>query len=184
MKLKGKITGIDLDYLTHKPKLTIQLTNQEDILSEEFNKLQQEEVIDIELVKPRKKRSLNANAYCWTLIGKIAEVVGNTKEEVYREYIKHKGIYRVITIDKEAAPTFKKIWEEKGLGWICEISETKIAGLVDVVAYYGTSSYNTKQMANFIDYIVQEAKEQGIETLTPSELQLLKDEWNVSNNKL
>ena len=182
MKLQGKIVNIDLDYLTHKPKLTIQLNNQESILNEEFNMLQGKDVIDIELKEHKEKRSLNANAYVWVLIGKIAEVVGNTKEEVYREYIKNKGIYRIVTIDKKAAPTFIKIWNEKGLGWICETSENNIEGLIDIVAYYGTSSYNTKQMANFIDYVVEEAKIQGIETLTPSELQLLKNEWNVSNN--
>lgn len=131
-----------------------------------------------EIKEYKEKRSLNANAYAWTLIGKIAEVVGNTKEEVYREYIINKGIYRVITIDTKAAPTFIKIWTEKGLGWLCEKSETKIPGLVDITAYYGTSSYNTKQMANFIDYIVQEAKNLNIETLTPEQIAILKAEWN------
>lgn len=183
MKLQGKIVSIDLDFSTHKPKIVLQLTNQESILNEEFNQLQDEEVIDIELKKRREKRSLNANAYAWTLIGKISEVIGNTKEEVYREYIKNKGIYRIITIDKKAAPTFIKIWTEKGLGWLCETSETKIEGLIDIVAYYGTSSYNTKQMASFIDYVVQEAKELKIETLTPYELEQLKSSWDVSNSK-
>lgn len=130
-----------------------------------------------EIKEHKEKRSLNANSYAWVLIGKIAEVVGNTKEEVYREYIINKGIYRIVTIDEKAAPTFIKIWSEKGLGWICEKSETKIAGLVDIVAYYGTSSYNTKQMANFVDYIVQEAKNLDIETLTPDEIERLKTSW-------
>lgn len=130
-----------------------------------------------EIKEHKTKRSLNANAYAWTLIGKIANVIGNTKEEVYKEYIKNKGIYRIITIDEKAAPTFIKVWEDRGLGWLCERSETKIAGLVDVIAYYGTSSYNTKQMANFIDYIVQEAKELGVETLTPDEIERLKTSW-------
>lgn len=139
--------------------------------------LEQNDDETFKIEQHKEKRSLNANAYAWVLIGKIADVIGNTKEEVYREYIKHKGIYRIVTIAKEAAPTFMKVWSEKGLGWLCEISETRIAGLVDVVAYYGTSSYNTKQMANFIDYIVQEAKEQGIETLPPEEIERLKSLW-------
>lgn len=130
-----------------------------------------------EIKEHKEKRSLNANAYAWVLIGKIAEVVGNTKEEVYREYIKNKGIYRIITIDEKAAPTFMKVWQGQGLGWLCETSTTKIAGLVDIVAYYGTSSYNTKQMASFIDYIVQEAKELEIEVLPPEEIERLKSLW-------
>ena len=70
-----------------------------------------------------------------------------------------------------------KIWTEKGLGWICETSESKNDDFIDVIAYYGTSSYNTKQMANFIDYVVEEAKNLDIDTLTPMEIELLKEQW-------
>ena len=177
MELKGKIVDIHLDYITHKPKIIIQLENQEDLLSEEFNKLQKEEKLKIEIKKHSEKRSLNANSYCWVLIGKIAEIVGNTKEEVYREYIRDKGIYKVITIDSKAVSTFVRVWEDRGLGWVCETSSTKIAGLTDVLAYYGTSSYNKKQMANFIDYVVQEAKALGIQTATPEEITRMKSLW-------
>ena len=106
----------------------------------------------------KTKRSLRANAYVWELIGKIANVIGSTKEDVYREYIKDKGIYRIITLNDEAVPTFIKVWSNNGLGWICDTSKTNEEGLIDVVAYYGTSSYNTKQMSYFIDYVVEEAK--------------------------
>ena len=132
----------------------------------------------------REKRSLRANGYAWELIGKIANEIGSTKNEVYREYIKHKGIYRIITLSKNAVPTFIKVWEERGLGWLCETSETESDDYIDVIAYYGTSSYNTKQMSYFVDYIVQEAKELGIETLPPDEINRMKSLWNnVSNSK-
>ena len=49
MILKGKIVSLDLDYLNHKPKLTLELSNQYDILTEEFSKLKELEEIDIEL---------------------------------------------------------------------------------------------------------------------------------------
>ena len=130
-----------------------------------------------EVKEHKQKRSLNANAYCWVLIGKIADAIGSTKEEVYRNYIINKGIYRIITIDKKAADTFMKVWQDKGLGWICETSESKNDDFIDIIAYYGSSSYNTKQMANFIDYVVEEAKNLDIETLTPAELAVLKEQW-------
>lgn len=125
----------------------------------------------------REKRSMRANAYCWELLGKIADELGLTKEEVYRDYIKNKGIYRVITMSSNAVDTFIKIWTERGLGWICEVSETNIVGLSDVTAYYGTSCYDKKQMANFIDYVVQEAKQLGIPTETPDEIARMKEMW-------
>ena len=130
-----------------------------------------------EIKEHKQKRSLNANAYCWVLISKIADVIGATKEEVYKDYITHKGIFRIVTIDEKAAETFIKIWQEKGLGWVCERSENHTEGFTDIVAYYGTSSYNTKQMANFIDFVVQEAQAINIETLPPDEIEKLKALW-------
>lgn len=136
-----------------------------------------------EIKEHKEKRSLNANSYAWTLLGRIAEELGMTKIEVYKQYILNKGIYRVITMNKEAVDTFIRVWSQQGLGWLCETSDNNINGLVDVVAYYGTSSYNSKQMAHFIDYVVEEAKQLGIQTLTPNQIADLKSSWNASNTK-
>ena len=136
-----------------------------------------------EIKEHKEKRSLNANSYCWTLIGKIAEKLGFTKEQVYKQYIFNIGIYRVITMNKQAVDTFIKVWQTQGLGFICETYDNQIEGLVDVIAYYGTSSYNSKQMARFIDHIVEEAKEYGIQTLTPNQIADLKSSWSASNTK-
>lgn len=129
-----------------------------------------------ELKKPKRKRSLNANNYCWVLIQKIADKVNSTKEEVYKKYIHEKGIFRTITINNEAVNTITHSWNNNGLGWVCDVIH-KGATSTDMVLYYGTSSYNTKQMSNFVDYIVEEAKELGIETLTPDEIEKMKIEW-------
>ena len=59
MLFKGKIEKIDLDYISHKPKITIQLHSQYDLLCEEFNKIQALQEIDIELKEHKEKRSLN-----------------------------------------------------------------------------------------------------------------------------
>lgn len=129
-----------------------------------------------EIKEHKQKRSLNANSYCWVLLQKLADKLNTTKEELYRKYIKEKGIFRTITIDNQAVSTFIHLWEEKGLGWICEVlkeGETT----TDLIAYYGTSSYNTSQMAHYVDYVVEECKLQQIETITPQELETLKKNW-------
>lgn len=43
--------------------------------------------------------------------------------------------------------------------------------------YYGSSVYDKAQMARLIDIVVDECKEQGIETMTPEELARLTEEW-------
>lgn len=107
---------------------------------------------------------------------KIADVVKSTKEEIYQKIIKEKGIFRTITINNEAVNTICHSWSNQGLGWIYEVIN-KGTTTTDLILYYGSSSYNTKQMANLIDYIVEEAKELNIETLTPRELEILKENW-------
>lgn len=43
----------------------------------------------------------------------------------------------------------------------------------------GSSEYDTVEMSHFIDRIVEEAKELGIETATPDELERMKQEWGT-----
>ena len=74
-----------------------------------------------EIKEHKVKRSLNANSYCWVLLQKLADKLNTTKEELYRKYIKEKGIFRTITIDNQAVSTFIHLWQEKGIGWICEV---------------------------------------------------------------
>lgn len=175
MKLNGKISNVFTDLFKHKAVISLEV-DLEDTETQEFQDLQMAEDLEITIKKRTNKRSLNANAYCWTLIGKIAERLSTTKTAVYLEYIKDCGVYRVVTLSDNAVGTFKHVWEDQGLGWLCETSKSRIKGFTDVVAYYGTSSYNVSQMARFIDYVVEEAKNLGIETLTAREIEALKNE--------
>jgi hypothetical protein len=44
----------------------------------------------------------------------------------------------------------------------------------------GSHTYDTKQMSVLIDGTVGEAKDLGIETLPPHELERMKSQWNLS----
>jgi len=126
----------------------------------------------------RKKRSLNANKYAWELINRLAVKLNLTSVEVYRQYIKEVGVYRLIELNKDAFDTFKIAWRNNGTGWLCEkVDNCPHEGFVLIKAYYGSSCYNTKQMSRLIDAIVQDCKQLEIETLTPEKLSLLKESW-------
>ena len=174
MEIQGKIIGFEPDFIYHKPKLILELTRQDNL--GDLPSLKDDKLLDIKIVKHREKRSSQANAYCWELITKIAEIIGSTKEDVYREYIRQKGIYRTISINNDAVNTFIHLWQERGLGWLCDVLEKDEKESI-IYAYYGSSSYNTKQMSDFIDYVVQEAKELGISTETPDEIVRMKALW-------
>lgn len=127
----------------------------------------------------RKKRSLDANAYCWTLINKLADAMRLPPVEVYRQAIQNVGgNYEVIPIKEEAAEHFKQVWQKQGLGWPCvDMGKSKLDGYRNLRAYYGSSTYDTRQMSKLIDNLVQDCKALDIETMTPDKLALLVEEW-------
>lgn len=128
---------------------------------------------DYELKRVKQKRSLSANGYAWVLMDKIAAALRITKEEVYRKAINDVGVFTVIKVtDADAALRFRAIWQANGLGWL-----TKTVDGTTVYAYYGSSTYDTAEMARLIDYIVDEAKRLHIETLPPEKLEIIKTEW-------
>ena len=130
---------------------------------------------DLEVREHRQKRSLDANAYCWVLINKIADAIRITPKEIYRQAIQNiGGNYESIPIKEEAAERVRQIWESQGLGWPCvDMGKSKIQGYRNLRAYYGSSTYDTRQMSMLIDNLVQDCKALDIETLPPEKLALL-----------
>lgn len=121
---------------------------------------------------------MNANAYAWVLLDKLAAVLHIGKTELYRSYIKEiGGNSDVVCVIDKALDDLRKGWEHNGLGWLTETMPSKLAGCTNVIVYYGSSTYDTAQMSRLIDMIVQDCKENGIETLTPAELASMCEAW-------
>ena len=171
MKLKGQA---DISPRHSCTELIIPI----DSLSEAQNWLKSVDVKDgdeitVEVKKKRKKRSLNANAYFWTLTNKLAIALNLPTDEVYRHLVDESGVFTVFEIDDKLKDAFTQGWTEgRSDGWF-----VKDVGHNLVHAYCGTSVYDTKQMARIIDEVVFECKEQNIETLTDAELERLKNTW-------
>ena len=80
-------------------------------------------------------------------------------------------------VEEKAFEDFKKIWEKQGLGFLIrEISRKDKC--VKVQAYYGSSTYNTKEMSLLIELLVQQAKELNIETKPQAEINSLLESWD------
>lgn len=133
----------------------------------------------LEIKVRKKKRSLDANAYAWVLIDKIADKMSLDKVSVYREYIKNiGGVSETVCIKKEAADNLIKAWQAHGIGWQTDTFPSKIDGCVNITLYYGSSTYDTKQMSTLIDQIIWDADKMGIDTLTPNEKLSLISRWD------
>ena len=148
-----------------------------DLSAEYLDELKDKE-LKVQVSVWRQDRSLNANNYCWKLLDEIAQQMHSTKEEVYQDIISKVGVFEILPIKNEAVNNFIDKWESRGLGWVCEVMrDSKIPNYTNVIAYYGSSVYNTKEMSRLIDEVVQEAQALGIQTKMPQELAELKSLW-------
>lgn len=125
----------------------------------------------------RKKRSLDANAYYWTLVGQLADVMQLTPDEVYRRHIHDIGNYETICMVSNAVKDFAKLWCSGHTGRQIDTRKSKIPGCTTVLAYYGSSDFDTRQMSRLIDNCIQDCKNVGIETMTPEEQSALIKRW-------
>lgn len=173
MQCTGKLKSISLDYITRKPEITLEINENTN-----FEEIQNIEKLNIEIKKFRQKRSLDANAYCWILIGKLADKLDISAIEVYKMAIKEIGPYEIVPVKNQAVERYIKAWEKNGLGWICEnIGDSKFKNYTNLKAYYGSSSYDSKEMSRLIDTIVEDCKMNDIPTDTPEQIAKYKEAW-------
>lgn len=140
--------------------------------------LDKDMVYDVDIHKPREKRSLNANAYAWTLITKLANRMRLSKDEVYQMMLERYGQSTVISVLSSInVKGFFKYYREFGKGHVQgkEFTHYKVLK--------GSSEYNTEEMSILIDGIVSECKDLGIETMTSAELERLVSLWQNEETK-
>ena len=178
MQTTGIITNLDIDYETRKPKISLILdTNSLDMVEQ----LKNENKLNIEMKKWYKKRSLDANAYCWVLCNNIANELSKngitTKEEIYRDAILQVGSFEPFIVQEKTFEKFKRIWEKQGLGFL--VQEVSRQGkCVKVNCYYGSSTYDSKEMSLLIEILIQLAKSLNLETKSQNEINSLLESWD------
>lgn len=179
MQTTGIILKTDTDINTRKLKISLLVdANNKDVVEQ----LKNENKLCIELKKWRQKRSLDANSYCWTLCDKIAKELCKdgtivTKEDVYKDAILQIGTFEPFIVQEKTYINFKRIWEKQGLGFLVQ-EVSKKDKCIKVNCYYGSSTYNTKEMSLLIECIVELAKTLNIETKPQNEIDSLLKEWD------
>jgi len=148
---------------------------------EVINELISKDILQIEIKPYREKRSLDANAYLWVLLGKIGEKLEADKEELYQGYVRAMGAYNITPIKETFLTKWIEIWSAKGLGWFCDtLGESKHKGYINVINYYGTSVYDTKEMSRVINEVVKDCESLGIDVKDPEEIEKLIKSWGES----
>lgn len=144
-------------------------------ISEEADKLMDKQ-LTIEIKQYKPKRSLDANAYLWVMLQKMAEVLKTSKDELYLEVLGRYGVFTHIIVKPKVVDRVIEEWRTvKNLG---EVTVNGTTG-IQLQCYFGSSTYDTKEMSVLIDGIVNECKELGIDTLSTEEIKKMKERWGV-----
>lgn len=179
METTGKLYGVTKDWKTGKAIVSFAVDH---ITDEGVNELARLDSVDVIARKHRDKRSLNANSYFHVLCTKIAEAVGDSLQSIKNRLIREYGQYEYID---GQIPTYlikseyeEQILKKEGVHF-CPVGYEHLNGCdyVRVAVMRGSHTYDSKEMSRLIDGTVEEAKELGIETLTPDQLERMKASW-------
>lgn len=170
---KAKIQSIATDYKTKKVIVTFECDgNPEDI--ERYQDMD----VRLDVKKYQNLRSINANRYFWELCDKLAYSLKKSSKEIYRNYITEIPNNRYVGLLQEKdVEKAKKMWEDKGVGWIAIAEDSNVKGCKNMTYYYGSSYYDSAQMSILIDLIVQDCEAVGIPTATPKDIEEIKRRW-------
>ena len=136
--------------------------------------IKQGKVFDCEIKEHKERRSLSANNYSWKLQDEISKKLGVGIDEVHNKMVLDYGVLETFSITKEAVASATRMFD-----YFKVLGESEINGktFVHIRAGIGTHLYNTKEMSVFINGVVQEAQQLGIETKTPNEIKEMLSLW-------
>ena len=188
----AKFTGIlkppIVDY--QNGRLTLLFAPNEDF-RETYEELKGCDKLSLEIKKYRARRSLDANAYYWTLITKLAAVLETSNAEQhnrmlclygYPEIIEDKHFLVVLPDTEEAQKKVMRA-EDYHLKPTSDVREGN-----DGISYRtyvlmrGSRTYNTEEMSRLINGLISECKDAKIpdsEIATPDEKRILKERYGV-----
>ena len=175
-----KITGRPKTMFRNKEgKWSVTIITENKINGDVFDELAKVDC-DIEIRKHRNIRSKNANSYFHVLVNKIAAETGESDEEVKIRLITSYGTlartadgkYLMFVLPREADATeyykYAEVYDQREVnGVMCNMWKV----------YKDSHKMDTKEMARVIDGAIREAKELGIETDTPNQIEEMKQKW-------
>ena len=179
MDLTGKVVGASLNFDSGKFRITFEV-NENETVKAGYGKLKAQGKLKIKAVRYTQKRSLDANAYFHVLVGKIAEALIISKARAKNMLICKYG-QPLILPNGEIMFYETNAPEEymMELETIHSIPVEYIGNRTVYKFYRGSHTYDTAEMSKLIDGTVADAKELGIDTITPTELKEMKERWGI-----
>ena len=187
MEFTGKIRALAKDLVTGKWNLQVELNEE----AQEVRELSRHEKLDIKLKRHKDKRSLDANAYYWVLLTKLARVHGWTNDEAHNRLLRRYG--QIERVDGNLIAVYLPDTEETENDVLSKVEyhlkplpKTVVTRDGEIKRVYillrGSSTYNTEEMAQLISGLIQDCRDSDIpdsEIMTPFEKQKLFEQYGI-----
>lgn len=122
----------------------------------------EKELYSLEIKKPRSKRSLNQNAYLWSLVHELALKMDEDEMDVYIKLLGGtKAKYEVLKVLAIAENDLKKCFR---IVKLLKYDDTN-KDYAYFQCYYGSSTFTTEEMNKLIDTAISWCNELNIPTL-------------------
>jgi len=173
METMARLERISANYDTGRTEFTFSTDSQNAVA--ELERLREHD-IRLKATRYRKKRSLSANGLFWHCIGQMAEALRTDKWDVYLSMLRQYGKFTYICVKPNMVEAVKDQWRES-----MEWSSVDINGkpATQMLCFFGSSSYNTKEMSRLIDGTIHEMKELGLDPPMPQDIQIALEQWET-----
>ena len=172
MDFTGRMVNVSKDWQSGQFQVTF--TVNEPSAIKEVDNIKDLDRLSIKAVKYRQKRSLDANALLWSCLGKMAGALQADKWDIYLQMLKRYGKYTYICVKPNVVDAVKAQWRESEI-----VGEIKINGsdAVQMLCYFGSSTYNTKEFSVLLDGVISEMKEMGLEAPASEDMRRALEDW-------
>ncbi|WP_455146689.1 hypothetical protein [Stomatobaculum longum] len=165
MKTQGRLTGIQVPFRSEKAVISFEVTAD----PADVERYKDKE-LDITIVRHSKKRGLAANAMLWACLGEIAAAARTDNWSAYLYMLERYGKYSTVLIKVEALPDLRRVWRET------RVVGEREDGMVEVLCFYGSSTYTTEEFSRLLDGVVSDMKELGLTPPPSREMQAALEE--------
>jgi hypothetical protein len=158
MKIRGFLKDVSRNFMTGEWNVTFACREMD--ISSQVEAIQGIKDLDITAEKHKKKRSLDANGLLWSCLGEIAAALRADKWDIYLQMLKRYGKFTYICVKPNVVDAVKAQWRE------CEVvGEVNINGqkAVQLLCYFGSSTYDTQEFSVLLDGVISEMKEIGLQ---------------------
>lgn len=178
MEFIGHVSSVVRNFITGKYNITFELDEGN---INEIDKISNLKKLRIVAKQYREKRSLTSNGYAWHLMQEIAESIHSTKDEVYLDMIqRYSRAFTHMIVHPEVIPRLEEQYRV-----VIDLGEVMVNGNKghQVQVYFGSSMFDTKEMSVFLDGIISECRDLGIDVIPQSDIDKLNAEWDQVRQK-